>query len=85
MAEDLIPRISPKKIPPSKQVEQDRSQAENVSFVRVTLPSRPQDLRGYIPRCAALLGNGFILRREDSETKVSYSYIILIIGVHMID
>ena len=85
MAEDLIPRVSTKKIPPSKQVEQDRSQAENVSFVRVTLPARPEDFRRYVPRCATLLGDRLILRREDSETKVSDSHIILIISVDMID
>ena len=49
------------------------------------MPTRPEDFRGYIPRSAALLCYGFILRREDSETKVSDSHIILIIGVHMID
>jgi hypothetical protein len=49
------------------------------------LSAWPEDFRRNIPRCAAFLGDGFILRREDSETKVGNSHIILIISVDMID
>ena len=49
------------------------------------MPARPEDFRRYIARRAALLGDRFILGRDNSETEVSDSHIILIIGVHMID